>query len=143
MKELIIQLRSEGKKYTEIKTIVGCSLSTVCYHLRPDQKSKSITRRKKSRFNKKARFKDSLGGKCQICGYDKYQGALHFHHVDPTQKKFGISDATARKKYPEEEVQAELKKCVLVCANCHAEIHANLIQLQLPTVVVDPTPVTS
>lgn len=31
------------------------------------------------------------GGKCSICGYNKCAGALEFHHLDPSQKDFGIS----------------------------------------------------
>ena len=131
MKEQIQKLRAEGKKYLEIKSIVGCSLSTICYYLRSDQKRKIQNRKNKLRYNKKTVYKNKLGGKCQICGYDKYQGALHFHHIDPTQKKFTISDGTARKKYSQEEVESELKKCALLCANCHAEVHAGLIKLEV------------
>ena len=130
MKEQILKLRSEGKTYKQIKNILNCSLSTICYHLRSDQKQKVLARRNKHRFNKKEKLKNSVGGKCQFCGYDKCQRALHFHHIDPTQKLFIISDATARKKYSQEQIDAEIKKCVLVCANCHAEIHAGLINLK-------------
>jgi len=131
MKEEILKLRSEGKTYTQIKSIIGCSLSTICYHLKPDQKNKVIIRRKNHRHNKKSQFKNILGGKCQICGYDKYQGALHFHHIDPTQKQFAISEATARKKFTNEQINNEINKCALLCANCHAEVHAGLIKLEI------------
>lgn len=130
MKDQILKLRSEGKSYKQIKSILGCSLSTICYHLRPDQKQKVLKRRNKYRYDKKTVLKDSVGGKCKFCGYGKYQGALHFHHIDPSQKKFPISDAVSSGKYSQEEVEAEIKKCVLVCANCHAEIHASLIELK-------------
>lgn len=56
------------------------------------------------------------GGKCIFCGYDKYNGALDFHHID------GITRSWKR-------VEKELEKCVLVCANCHREIHAGMLQL--------------
>ena len=65
------------------------------------------------------------GGKCVICGYNKSVRALQFHHVDPSQKDFGISGST--KSF--EKLKPELDKCVLVCANCHAEIHDKLINL--------------
>jgi hypothetical protein len=126
----IKELKSQGKSYEEIKAILNCSLSTICYHLRPDQKQKVLKRRNQHRYNKKTKLNNSVGGKCQICGYNKYQGALHFHHIDPSQKKFTLSDATARRKYSQEEIDNEIKKCVLVCANCHAEIHAKLIHLK-------------
>lgn len=60
------------------------------------------------------------GGKCQVCGYDKCARALQFHHVDPNGKDFCIATYRCRAW---ETVKAELDKCLLVCSNCHAEIH--------------------
>jgi hypothetical protein len=65
------------------------------------------------------------GSKCCLCAYDKCDAALEFHHVDPTQKDFALS-AGKLKKF--ESSRAELDKCVLVCANCHREIHLGLAQ---------------
>jgi hypothetical protein len=61
------------------------------------------------------------GGKCEQCGYNKCVAALEFHHLDPTQKDFGIGAnghtlALAKLKQ-------EVDKCILVCSNCHREIH--------------------
>lgn len=61
------------------------------------------------------------GGKCQVCGYDKCVGALEFHHIDPTQKDFGISAKGYTRSW--DKNRQELDKCILVCANCHREIH--------------------
>lgn len=61
------------------------------------------------------------GGKCEHCGYDKYRGALEFHHRDPMQK-----DPAGLRKYNRTKLFAELDKCVLLCANCHREEHARL-----------------
>lgn len=61
------------------------------------------------------------GGKCEHCGYDRFIGALEFHHLDPEQKDFGLGQA---KLTNFEKVKAELDKCVLLCANCHREEHA-------------------
>jgi len=61
------------------------------------------------------------GGACLCCGYNRCQEALEFHHLDPAEKDFVISAATSTKF---ENVQDELDKCILVCANCHREIHA-------------------
>ena len=61
------------------------------------------------------------GGKCEHCGYDKYRGALEFHHKDPTQK-----DPTGLRKFKREKLFAELDKCVLLCSNCHREEHNRL-----------------
>jgi 5-methylcytosine-specific restriction endonuclease McrA len=61
-----------------------------------------------------------FGGACQICGYDRFPGALQFHHRDPQSKAFGIAlDGAARSLAGARE---EAAKCVLLCANCHAEV---------------------
>lgn len=65
------------------------------------------------------------GGECQICGYKKSLRALQFHHLDPNQKDFGISGGT--KSF--ERMKPELDKCILVCANCHSEIHDGITQI--------------
>lgn len=77
---------------------------------------------KQSTFEKRHRNKkravEMLGGSCSQCGYAKCLRALQFHRVDPTTKKFQLS-ASANK--PWRDVEEELKKCILLCANCHAE----------------------
>ena len=60
-----------------------------------------------------------MGGECKECGYKKYIGALEFHHLDPSVKEGDIIGSTASL----EKQRAEAKKCILVCANCHREIH--------------------
>lgn len=67
------------------------------------------------------------GGKCIVCGYNKYVGALHFHHLDPSKKEFNICGA---KTFGWEKLKAELDKCILFCGNCHAEAHHGLIDLK-------------
>ena len=62
---------------------------------------------------------DLMGGKCSICGYDKCVNALEFHHIDKNTKKFGICNGNTRSL---DEDVTEVKKCALVCANCHREI---------------------
>ena len=67
------------------------------------------------------------GGKCQICSYKKYPGALDLHHIDPNTKNFGIADKGYTRSW--KIIKAELNKCILVCANCHREIEAGITQL--------------
>lgn len=62
-----------------------------------------------------------MGSKCALCGYDKCADALDLHHIDPTQKEFNIS---ARSDISWQRTANELKKCILLCANCHREIHS-------------------
>jgi hypothetical protein len=68
-----------------------------------------------------------LGGVCIICGYDRHPGVLDFHHIDPATKSFGISSGGLSRSWI--SIQAELAKCVLVCANCHREIELGLVDL--------------
>ena len=70
---------------------------------------------------------ESKGGKCIICGYSKFVGALDFHHVDEKTKQFDLSSRGLTRSWS--RIEAELEKCVLVCANCHREIHAGIVQL--------------
>lgn len=68
------------------------------------------------------------GGKCEICGYDKCKQALEFHHIDPNEKEFGIGEKGYTRSI--ERVKEEVDKCLLVCANCHRELHAGLINIE-------------
>ena len=80
-----------------------------------------------SRVKLKEALIDYKGGKCEICGYNKCNSALEFHHKDPNEKDFGI----AFKGYtrPLEVCKKEADKCILVCANCHREIHNGLTKI--------------
>ncbi len=53
------------------------------------------------------------------CGYNKCLAALQFHHLDPKKKDFRISG----RNITWEKIQPELDKTIMVCANCHTEIH--------------------
>lgn len=74
---------------------------------------------------KRKRYKKELveykGGKCEICGYDKCISALEFHHVDEDKKEFSISESSF--SIGMDSLKKEADKCILVCANCHREIH--------------------
>ena len=65
------------------------------------------------------------GGCCALCGYDRCIVNLHFHHVDPSTKRFLLSAQTGQAL---DTFREEAKKCVLVCANCHGEIEAGVIE---------------
>jgi transcription elongation factor Elf1 len=75
-------------------------------------------------FNRRKELKklaiEYKGGKCCRCGYNKSMRALIFHHLDSTQKDFGI--ARIGRDISWEKVKKELDKCILVCSNCHGEI---------------------
>lgn len=63
---------------------------------------------------------------CVICGYDKCFGALEFHHLDPSTKEHTISRMT---NYSEKVIRQEIEKCVMLCANCHREVHAGITSI--------------
>ena len=71
--------------------------------------------------------------KCAICGYDKHQAALQFHHRDPAKKNFNISKYAGNNKITYEFAR-ELEQVVLLCANCHACVHAGLFAEELAAI---------
>lgn len=86
-------------------------------------KEKRIIHHKSYRNRVKELAVNYKGGKCVICGYNKCQAAMNFHHIEPKEKDYQISGGT--KSF--ESLKKELDKCVLVCRNCHSEIHAGII----------------
>ena len=68
-----------------------------------------------------------MGEVCAGCGLCEPVDALEFHHLDPKTKEFGISTEGIPRRW--DKIAAELKKCVLLCANCHREVHAGVRRL--------------
>ena len=77
------------------------------------------------RKNTKLRLIEAFGGSCGICGYNKCETALEFHHLNPKKKELLI---TSRCRAWTKTVD-EARKCIMLCANCHREIHTGLISL--------------
>jgi transposase len=75
----------------------------------------------------KQRLVEEAGGKCKACGYDRYLGALQFHHLDPSTKSFSLSRRGCTRAFA--ELKAEAAKCVLLCANCHAEVENGVAEV--------------
>ena len=75
------------------------------------------------RRNMKLQAIKLLGGRCCRCGYNKCIDALEFHHTDPQEKDFklGSGNTMSWKEY-----KTEALKCILVCSNCHKEIHSEI-----------------
>ena len=63
------------------------------------------------------------GGECVKCGYKKCIIALEFHHLDPEKKDFAPS---SNMNMSWDKIKEELDKCILLCSNCHRELHYNL-----------------
>ncbi len=79
---------------------------------------------------KKQHLKESaiayMGGCCRVCGYKKCARALHFHHLNSYEKDFTISS-----KSNWYDIVRELNKCILLCSNCHMEVHSGLIDHEI------------
>lgn len=70
----------------------------------------------------KKRIIESMGGRCQICGYDKCDSALSLHHLNPNEKEVSLGSIRANPRSWVRIVD-ELRKCILLCNNCHSEVH--------------------
>ena len=88
---------------------------------------KAVTRRRRKIKVMAIEYK---GNRCQICGYHKCPSALELHHINKSDKSFGIGDKGYTRSW--EKVREEIDKCVLLCANCHREIAAGVTKL--PTI---------
>jgi hypothetical protein len=71
---------------------------------------------------RKVRLAELLGGQCMKCGYRRTPSALEFHHRNERKKSFNVCGNNLT-KYSWERLVAEVKKCDLLCANCHRELH--------------------
>ena len=90
--------------------------------------SKSSEAVKEWRKNTKTKMVICMGFKCQICGYSKSMNALEFHHIDPKEKDFSFgSSRGSPQKW--ETLKEELLKCILLCSNCHKEVHEGITKL--------------
>ncbi len=72
----------------------------------------------------KKKLVDHKGGKCEICGFNKHQAAMQFHHRDPEEKDFAIGASGSTRSLS--RCLVEVEKCMLLCANCHSILHHEL-----------------
>ncbi len=83
--------------------------------------SEAVQRR---RSNVKETLVMEAGGMCAVCGYNRYLGALQFHHLDRDEKEFGLATGGLTRSL--DKARAEAEKCTLLCANCHAEVEGGV-----------------
>lgn len=77
------------------------------------------------------------GGKCEICGYNKNISALEFHHINPDEKELAL-DARSFSNNKYELLNKEVEKCMLLCSNCHREMHNPTLMLEnIPNIIND------
>jgi len=96
--------------------------SRVCKNTQGNQKFNSYPSQQKRGKERKLNLIKMKGGCCELCGYSKNMAALQFHHEDPTKKEGGL-DARKLSNSTWEWCISEVKKCKLLCANCHLETH--------------------
>lgn len=77
----------------------------------------------------KTRIVEAMGGKCSACGYSVCFDALELHHLIPEKKNFSMGQIRANPKAWKTIVE-ELKKCVMLCANCHREVEAGIRHIE-------------
>lgn len=90
--------------------------------------SKNSDQVKRWRENTKNRIIEAFGGSCGVCNYNKCSEALDLHHINPQEKEYGIGQIRAH-IISWKRICEELKKCVMLCANCHRELHNDIITL--------------
>ncbi len=94
-------------------------------------RSEAVTRRRRK---VKRALVEEAGGACTVCGYDRCVAALEFHHLEPANKQFALSQRAARSL---KSSRAEAEKCMLLCANCHSEVEAGMLELKADNVAAD------
>lgn len=94
------------------------------YTDRAEYLKKAVAKRRKLIRQMAIEYK---GSQCAICGYNKCIQALEFHHLDNNGKDFGISAKGYTRSW--DDVKNELDKCIMLCANCHREVHNKITQL--------------
>ena len=124
--EYIRKVYSETNNIKQTKRITKFSRETIISYIYKKEKQTIDERKKGSskyviewRRRAKIELVQYKGGKCERCGYDKCIDALEFHHLNPDDKDFTVSG----KSWSIEKLKNEVDKCILVCSNCHKEIH--------------------
>lgn len=91
-----------------------------------ERKTRSANKVIRWKQRRKQKLVEYKGGKCELCGYNKCVRSLEFHHKDPNEKDFNVSSVT----FGIERCKREVDKCMLVCSNCHGEIHFKIDELR-------------
>ena len=126
------RLRDEAERAGQRSFVFRCSVHGDSVHVIESSgrvRCRQCRHEAVSRYRRrvKKQLVEEAGGKCGLCGYDAHPGALQFHHRDPSEKSFHLAAGGITRSI--ENARAEAAKCVLLCANCHAEVEAGLKQL--------------
>jgi len=108
--------RKNGK-YTQI----FCKICKV--EKQKERRKRDADIQKEKRYSLKRELIDMKGGKCIACGYDRYIGALDFHHLNENEKIYNVGTLISGGSRLKAIV--EIQKCILLCSNCHRELHGD------------------
>ena len=128
-KDLVVRLYKEGNSYRGIERLTGLNRGAIAYYCNPTIPKTRVKQRRDRRNAVKAKCIKEKGGKCIVCGFDKFLSALDFHHKDSNSKTDNVAHLFTR-NLAFETILKEIEKCVVVCANCHRGLHSN--ELVLP-----------
>lgn len=126
---LLDRLRDEGEGEIQLE----CRKHGLTRHISvaSERRLRCATCRAEAVSRRRRKVKEILvaeaGGKCALCGYARHSAALQFHHLDPTTKSFGLGVRGITRSI--EKLRTEAAKCVLLCANCHAELEVGAAEL--------------
>jgi hypothetical protein len=78
------------------------------------------------------------GQACNMCGFKFPPPLFHFHHTDPATKNGLISKMTVSPSITFDQLRTEVKKCLLLCAECHlSKIHGWVLPKSLQEWIVE------
>lgn len=96
--------------------------SNKCKHKTQNNKHQNYIAQQKRGRDRKLELIKMFGSKCIVCGYNKNYSALCFHHQEPDKKDFQL-DLRKLSNSKWEKILEEVNKCILLCHNCHSELH--------------------
>jgi transposase len=130
-REMLTAMRSGGEREAELE----CRKHGLTRHISvaSERRLRCSKCRAEAVARRRRKVKEQLvaeaGGACVLCGYARHAAALQFHHLDPSTKSFGLGVRGITRSI--ERLRTEAAKCVLLCANCHAEVEVGAVDLSL------------
>lgn len=125
-KQKLQVLYDEIGSVKKVSKMTGHATGTILKYVETKKRAKKISPSESVilwRKRVKQKLIEYKGGQCEICGYTRCNRALQFHHKNPEKKDFHISG----KSHSFDKLKEEVDKCILVCSNCHSEIHDGII----------------
>lgn len=103
----------------------------LCHNCHGELTGNNIVEITKHRENKKIMMQYLNATGCKLCGYSNNNASLHFHHIIPSSKVFGICEETKNFNFSSVDnlpisIKLELDKCMVLCGNCHSNLHFDI-----------------